>query len=324
MDLKQIKRLVTIAVFGLISIVIAMIIIRIFLLVIGANKSSQVVTFIYGASDVFVGMFRGIYPDIIVNNGQFVIEIFSLVGLFFYVTVAFLVSKSIRSVLETDIIQLLTNLIDTGFKFAEFVLIMRFVFKLTGASVTSQFVTALYEISAVIYEPFKGILPGFSIPSLNSVFETSTIIAIIIIVVFDIASEGIIAHLRKEAEEAKIRKASEPSKPQTQVITKVEKHYIREQATPPQSQTPNITINMPQPGAQAQQPTTQYIDSRTVHVVAPNTPLQPAQNYPYFGANSLEGQRPATKRQISGQGHYPKSNNEPMASRNANPSSANS
>ena len=316
-DLKQIRRIVSIAVYGLVSIVIALIIVRILLLVIGASQSAAVVSFIYSASDTFVGMFRGIYPNIVVNGGQFIIEIYSVVALLFYVSVAYLISKSIRSVIEADIIQIITNLIDTGF---EFVLVLRFIFKLTGASLASQFVTVLYQISNVIYEPFKGILPGFSIPSINVIFETSTLIAIIIIIVFDVVSEGIINHLRKEWEQEKTDKASRPSKPSPQVITRVEKQVVQ---VPTQVPAQHITINLPQ---QPQQSPNQYIDKRTVQVVSPNMPLQPANhpNYPYFGANDLEHQRPEQNNQLQGQGYYPQPQNEPSASRNANHSSANS
>ena len=110
-DLKKIRRIVSLCVYGLVSIVIALIIVRIFLLVIGASKDAPAVSFIYSASDTFVGIFKGIYPNIIINNGAFIIEIYSIVALFFYVSVAFLVSKSIRSVIEADAIQIITNLI---------------------------------------------------------------------------------------------------------------------------------------------------------------------------------------------------------------------
>jgi hypothetical protein len=302
MDFKEIKKYISIAVYGLVSIIIALIIVRVFLLVIGANTGSLAVSFIYNTSEIFVAMFRGIYPNVLIDNGRFVIEIFSINALMFYLAIAFLVQKSIKSVFESDSIQLLTNIIDTVFKFAEFILITRFILKLTGASVASQFVRILYDISGMIYEPFKGILPGYSIPSLNSVFETSTIIAIIIIIVFDVLTEGVIAHMRKESDEFEAKKTVKQSK----------------------QQAPNITINLPQQKAN-QQPTTQYIDSRTVHVVAPNTPLQPARpNYPYFGTNQLENQRPARMQQLDGQGYYNQPHGRPIAPRNANPDSANS
>lgn len=325
-DLKQIRRIVSIAIYGLVSVVVALIIVRIFLLVIGANTSSPAVSFIYNASDTFVGMFKGIYPNIVVNSGQFIIEIYSIIALFFYVSVAFLVSKSINSVVEADIIQIIINLIDTGFKFLEFILILRFIFKLTGASVASQFLVVLYQVSNIIYEPFKGILPGFTIPSINAVFETSTIIAIIIIIVFDVVSEGIIAHLRREWE---AEKSSKPIQPQRQVTQVIHTHETTPVQQTPVQQTPapaapNITINFPQ--QQQQQAPTQYIDRRTVQVVSPNTPLQSSNHptYPYFGANDLERQRPQQNYQLQGQGYYPQPHGEPSASRNANPSSANS
>ena len=177
----------------------------------------------------------------------------------------------------------------------------------------------------------KKSFPGkfcFSIASLNVIFETSTIIAIIIIIVFDVISEGIIAHLRKEWEEEKVNKSPQPPKQVTQVVTQVEKHIIHEPAqsqAPSQAPAPNITINIPQ---QQQQPQpNQYIDRRTVQVVSPNQPLQPTQpqhNYPYFGANDLEHQRPTQNQQLPGQGYYVPLQSEPSAPRNANPSSSNS
>jgi len=323
-SIKQIRRIISIVIYGLVSIVIALIIIRLFMLLIGANKTTSIVSFINNSSETFVTSFRGIYPDIMINNGQFGIEVFSVVALMFYVSLAFLISKSIRSVVETDVIQIVVNLIDTVFKFAEFILITRFIFKLTGASIVSQFVSLIYDISNIIYEPFKGILPGFSIPSINAVFETSTLIAIIVIIVFDVLTEGVIAHLKADAD-ANGSGLSTPPAPKT--INRVVEKY----ASPTNNSTsPNITINIPQqnqPPLQQVIPPTQYIDRRTVQVINPQMPpSNPNQQniYPYYGQNDLEHQRPAPRQQLQGQGYYTPINNEPLAPRNANPNSGNS
>jgi hypothetical protein len=317
-NLQQVRRLISLVVYGLISLVIATIIVRIFLLIIGANTASPFVVFIYNTSATFVGMFQGIYPSIYVGDGKIVIEIYSVVALLFYVMLAYLISKSIRAVIDTDVVQIISNLIDSGFKFAEAVLIMRFIFKLTGASVSSQFVRALYEISNIIYEPFQGILPGFSIASLGVVFETSTLIAIIAIIIFDSVSEGIIKQLNKSTPSA-------PKAPAPQPV-RSEPTFVHVQAPQPASQPVNpqhITINMPQQQPQyiPQQP--QYVDRRTIQVIQPQQPLPPAQNYPYQGQNDLEHQRPIHNQQLPGQNVFYRPNTEHMAPRNASPGSVN-
>jgi hypothetical protein len=308
-NLNQIRRIISLVVYGAISLIIALIIVRIFLMLIGASTESGFVTFIYNSSNTFVGMFRGIYQNININAGKSVIEIFTLVALIFYISLGYLISKSIRSVIEADLLQVISNIIDTAFKFVEFLLITRFLLKLTGASTVSQFVSVIYEISNIIYEPFQGILPGIQVASLGIIFETSTLIAIIAIIIFDIASESMIAYINKTAT---------PSKPKAQKIPVVHQPIVNVQVPQQQYQpvqyqapTPNITIQMPPQQAQPQ-----YVDRRTVQVVAPNQPLQPS--YPYANQNHLESQRPVHSQQMHGQNYNPPIYNEPMAPRDPN------
>jgi hypothetical protein len=311
-NLNQIRRIISLVVYGSISLIIALIIVRILLMLIGSSTESGFVSFIYSTSDTFVGMFRGIYQNININAGKSVIEIFTLVALIFYISVGYLVSKSIRSVVEVDLLQVISNIIDTGFKFVEFLLITRFLLKLTGASTVSQFVSVVYEISNIIYEPFQGILPGIQVASLGIIFETSTLIAIIAIIIFDIASESMIAYINKTAVPSKPKVHKAPAQHvNTQPIVNV--HVPQQQYQPMQYQapTPNITIQMP-----PQQPQPQYVDRRTVQVVSPNQPLQPS--YPYANQNHLESQRPVHNQQMHGQNYNQPIYNEPMAPRDPN------
>jgi hypothetical protein len=172
----------------------------------------------------------------------------------------------------------------------------------------------------VIYEPFKGILPGFSIPSINAVFETSTIIAIVVIIIFDVITEGIIEHLRADLE----ANPSKPKQPKPSISHVIEKHTV----VAPQPQAPNITINIPHQGPTNPEQPTQYVDRRTINVISPGSPTTSedplrSANYlpfPYYGQNDLERQRPAAKQQSQGQTYSsPWVQNRPQAPRSENP-----
>lgn len=297
-SLQQIRKTVSLVVYGLISLVIGSIIVRIFLLVIGANVQSGFGRFIIDVTRTFVGPFEGIYPSINISNGKFEIEIFSVIALIVYVLIAYLIQKSINSVINTDFAEILSNILDSIFKILEFILITRFLLKLTGASEVSQFVRIIFEASNVFYEPFRLLMPGanFTIPSLNLVFETSTLIAIIIIIIFDSVSEGFIMQMKKLGTEG--NSTPKTKQPDVKAVSQ-----------------PQITINVPQQQPtiiqpQVQQPPTQYIDKRTIQVIQPqqSQPQFQAQpipnnyrpsfeapqqhNYPYANSNQMENNRP--------------------------------
>jgi len=334
MDLQKLRKLVTLFVFGIFSLIMASIIVRIFLRVIGANESNAIVAFIYNVSGSFIDGFRGAYPNISINGDTYALEIFAVLAIMFYVILAFLISRLLKSFLDTDVVNIITHVIDTGFKAVEFVLITRFMFKLTGASVQSSFVDTIYNMSNVIYVPFKDVIPAQTIEVSKLIFEPSTLIAIIIIIIFDAAMEGVINYVRKMDKDAPSKpKAPKPAPAQPQPNFT----FNIPQQEPAKQQAPNIMINVPQLQQQPQYiqpPQPQYVDQRTIHVVSPQAapahlPQPQPQNYPYFAGNQAEQMRPPRNPNSQiwkhnqgnpNAGFY----NQPMAPRNANPGSANS
>ncbi|MBW7953918.1 YggT family protein [Candidatus Dojkabacteria bacterium] len=269
----QIKALV----FGIFGIAMAIVLVRIILVLVGANPQSQFVIFWMDMSNFLVGIFRNMYPAL--ENQLLIIniELFSFMALVFYMLMAVLIQKSFASFTEDSTVEMIKSFIDSMFKFLEFLLIARFLLKLTGAAPTAVFTNFIYSISALVYEPFKDILPAIEVKEFNIIFESSTLIAIIIIIIFDLITEGIIDNLRG------VRKASKSKAP-----------AVSQQPVMVQSPQPNVTINIP---AQPMQP--QVVDRRQIHIVNP-----PAYSGPGYGTNHLEGQRP----QQLGQGvqtYYP-------------------
>ncbi|KXK26453.1 MAG: YGGT family protein [candidate division WS6 bacterium OLB20] len=267
-------------VFGIFGIALAIVVVRILLVLVGANRDSQFVIFWFDMSNMFVGAFRDIYPQLQAQLLTVRIELFSIFAMVFYLVVALLTQKSVSSFTEDSRLDVVKSIIDSLFKFLEFFLIARFLLKLTAASIESDFVRFVYGISAVVYEPFKDILPAVRIADFGIIFESSTLIAIIVIIIFDLVTEGIIDSI-----------AGVPKRPKQQPAPQYQ-----------QAAQPSININLP-----PQQP--QVIDQRQVHF------SQPQQPYPGYQANHLEGQRPPQYLPPQ-QGQYPQGH-QPTFGQNA-------
>jgi hypothetical protein len=74
---------------------------------------------------------------------------------------------------------ILTRVIYAAFGLAELILGLRFILKLFGANAGNDFVNWVYETSAAVLDPFRGIFPTQVFKS-AFVIEFSTLFAIII------------------------------------------------------------------------------------------------------------------------------------------------
>lgn len=267
MNMASLRAQIRVIVFGIFGIALAIVLVRMLLVLVGANRDSQFVVFWFDMSNFFVGAFRDMYPRLQDQLLTIRVELYSVFAMVVYLILAVLTQKSATSFASSSKLDIVKDIIDSMFKFLEFFLIARFLLKLTGGSIESEFVRFIYGISALVYEPFKDILPAVRIEDFGIIFESSTLIAIIVIIIFDLVTEGIIDSL------AGVPRAPKRPKPQP---------------APQQVQQPNININIP-PQQQYQPQPPQVIDQRQVHFVQP-PPQQ--HRYPGQGQAHLEGQRP--------------------------------
>ncbi len=243
-------------VYAIFAIIIGIVLIRVFLKLIGANPTNEFAMFWYELSYVFVEPWDMIYESI--KSGSMVIELFSLTAVIFYLIISMVLSKSAGSPFEDSRKRAIAEMVDSFFKVIEFLLVTRFIFKLTGASMTSSFVRFIYDLSNFVHEPFATILPA--IKTGDIIFEISTVVALIVIIILDLVTEeftySILDTLFPNKEKKVVKK----------VPVNVAPTYNMPQA--PANPAQNITINVPQPG----QPQA-YVDRRTVNVV-PATRVQ--------------------------------------------------
>lgn len=78
--------------------------------------------------------------------------------------------------------QTIENIIYFIFGLLEILLAFRFIFKLTGASTSSVFVSFIYDLTRIFILPFEGIFRRGSAQVLEgtSVFEPATLVAILV------------------------------------------------------------------------------------------------------------------------------------------------
>lgn len=254
MNTDSTKQKVRAVIYGIFALVLALILLRSFFMLIGANETSSFVRLIYSASYPFISMFENAYDRWLFNAFQ--IETAAIVAVLVYFAVSFVIDRVITSFFESDPKYILLNLVDAFFKFAEFALLFRFLFRLTGASVQSDFIDFIYKVSFFIYEPFIGILPRIEFgPGNRYVLEMSTLIAIIVVVIFDVISEGIISNLingEKKTTESNNNPYQPTNYPIINNVAPQQPAYAPPPMVQPSHQPTNITINMP---ANGQQPT---------------------------------------------------------------------
>jgi len=222
MDKKQIQgilRTIFILTFGLFDLLL---IIRFLLKLIGAGESSSFVAAWYNISNAVYAPFLGTINNL--ELGKLTIEVNSIVGAIVYLITGFLSFRMVGSIFADTMSSKVQQFVDTFFKMIEAALGMRLIFKLIAVG-SSGFVSFLYGISSIFSSPFEGILK--EVVFRNFVFETSTFVAIFLIIIIDILSDKILAMVVKEtparvkATQANVyqQQAPPPSAPATPVHT---------------------------------------------------------------------------------------------------------
>lgn len=262
MDTSDLRKNIKIGIISLFMIIVIFVLIRMALIFIGANDANAFMEFWRGTvTDPFVTIFNGVYPNW--KLGRFTVETASLLSIFSFIILALLTAKLVSSFVDSDPKKIFIRFIDSIFKFLEIILIFRFFLRLTGAQGEASFTTFLYNLSFIVYEPFVGILPSFNFgPQDQYLFETSTLIAIIIIIIFDILQEGLMGRMLKEKEysyDEKYRNPYEQPSQESNPYNIGTQQALQPQQSQPQAQPNTININVnsnpndPNPFANQQQ-----------------------------------------------------------------------
>lgn len=264
MDIESIKTKLKAGIYIILTIIVGVIVVRILLKLLGANEESQFAVFWYDLSQYFVGPFKNIYPSVEPSSSKLVFETYSVVAVLVYALLTGIFAKSLTSIGSSSNIKKVKEILDLFFKISEFFLGFRFILKITGANETASFVQFINSASAIVYEPFAGLLPTRVFGADGQfVLEISTLIALVVIIIFDVLSDVLISTLNK----APISGASNPKVPETM-------NAHTNNSIPTYTPSPSL----PQQTSNNYNPATQPMNSS---VVPPYTPIQQPTNNPY-------------------------------------------
>lgn len=297
MNLESIKVKLKVGVYITLSVIVAIIIVRILLKLLGANEVSQFAVFWYDLSSYFVGVFGGIYPVIAPDASNLIFETHSVVAVIVYTLLAGILSKSLTSISATSTINRVKEVLDVIFKVIEFFLGFRFILKLTGASETADFVQFIYSASSIVYKPFTGLLPTYEFGAdATFLLEISTLIAIVVVIIFDVLSDILISTLKK----ATLATPTPVKKPESNLPAKEQK--LAEPVPPPSAGGGYNT--QPSTGYQEgvngnyQNPNTSASNQPSYQSVPPTYTTQPqGQNFHFNIGQSPAYQTPPTTEQ---------------------------
>ncbi len=301
MDIENIKTKLKAGIYVLLTIIVGIILVRVLLKLLGANEDSQFALFWYDLSQYFVGPFENIYPIIAPSSSKLIFETHSIIAVLVYALLTGMFAKSLTSIGDSSKILKVKEILDLFFKVSEFFLGFRFLLKITGASEMAGFVRFINSASAIVYEPFADLLPTRIFGSEDQfILEVSTLIALIVMIIFDVLSDVLISTLNKSP----ITQVISPKSPDTikvsgnpisQMPYFDPSHTTQPAVTPspftgsnqaqqnPQPYTPqptqsfNFNIGQPQPPAPVSEPQS-YVDQRSVNVYPPSPAGSNSQN----------------------------------------------
>ena len=246
MSFQKIRKYINDAVLAIFVLIDVLLLFRFMLKLIAARTESSFVAGVYGTTDGFVSLFDGTLGSI--PAGPLLLEIDTLIAIFVYFAVGFGLFKILEAAFERVAQDKIRLAVDTLFKVGEVALGMRLFFKLVGAG-DSRFVSILYSLSDVFYKPFEGLLP--SVGADKFVFETATLIAIIILVILDVVSEKLFQESTKRSKDS-TEPPKEFVKPQPQAVSQPVQPVQEPQVIQPAVSTPVAQPTpLPQPAVQS-------------------------------------------------------------------------
>lgn len=216
------------------AIPILFILLKFLFFLIGIDRTSVLINFIYSVADIFIVPFKGLVVDVV--KGTAGVEFTALVAIVAWIGIIIVITELVTSFMYETIGEILVNVIDVIFKFIEFFLLVRLLASFFGIKAgANELLDVIYAIAGIVYTPFSGIAPGIPIGS-GGMLEISTLVALIIVAAVDYVSDGILSNIflgeKKEKPVAAVTNVNVGQPPQVNV-------YVPES----QPQMPQITIN---------------------------------------------------------------------------------
>lgn len=254
--MKELRITVRNIILGATFIVAIFLLLRFVLILIGASGAHFISGFIFNLTAPLMQPLQGFNW---VLEAGFTFDFTILIAVMFYITLGILVASFVTAFIDEDPLKIIVEVIDSTFKFLEFILLVRFILRVFAIYYNqSPLSNAIYDMTP--WAP--GLLPDIKFG--NGVIELSTLLVLVIVIAVDLGFENFV----QKYVEPKVRPAAKPASapapapapvviaaPQPQIVMAAPQPIIMQQpaqmvvpaAAPRPAQPQNIVINVPLP-----------------------------------------------------------------------------
>jgi hypothetical protein len=262
--MKELRVTVRNFILGATFILALMLLFRFVLILVGASEAHFVSGFIYNLTGPLMQPLEGFNWVLVAG---FTFDFTVLIAVVFYITLGILISSFVTAFIDDDPLKIAMEVIDSIFKFIEFLLLVRFILRVFAVFYNqSPLSNSVYDLTA--WAP--GLLPDIKFG--NGVIELSTLLILVIVIAIDLGFENFFEkYVEPRVQVAKVKSAPPApapviiSAPQPQVIMAPAPQPIFMQQPSPvvmpammsngnqalpaprPSQPQNIVINVPMP-----------------------------------------------------------------------------
>lgn len=186
--MKELRTRVRRVIYAIGAFIIGILLLRFFFRLFGIAAINPIINFIYQLSYPFVAPFDGIVGNIGTSGNA--IEFTTIIAILMWIGIIIIIAELVAAFIQDKPERIIFELVDSFFKLIEFMLFARLVLRAFAVPYgINSLVDFAYNISAIAYNPFAGIAPEFRLGN-GGIIEMSTVVALVIVLVFDILSEG--------------------------------------------------------------------------------------------------------------------------------------
>lgn len=261
--MKELRVTVRNIILGATFILALMLLFRFVLILVGASGAHFVSGFIYNLTAPLMQPLEGFNWVLVAG---FTFDFTVLIAVVFYITLGILISSFVTAFIDDDPLKIAMEVIDSIFKFIEFLLLVRFILRVFAVFYNqSPLSNSVYDLTA--WAP--GLLPDIQFG--NGVIELSTLLILVIVIAIDLGFENFFEkYVEPRIQAPKPKPAAAPSAPAPVVISAPQPQVVMAPAPQPiimQQPAPQMIM---QGSAQPRQPQNIVI----------NVPMPPTQNPP--------------------------------------------
>lgn len=184
--MEDIKKIFIKIMYSILGIIVGLLIVRFIIDQVSLNESHPIIDFFRSITNAFVAPFKEIIPE----RFNFPINTEAGFAGFIYVIWGSIFIVFVSSFMQDDRYEIVKDSVDSAFKFLESILLLRITFDLLSFNPETRFVELITNLSSWTDGIIENRIVGEDL-------NLSAIVALIIVIIFDVVSETLIQRTLK-------------------------------------------------------------------------------------------------------------------------------